>query len=269
MKIPAIRGVIDRRILVNYRVEADIMASLLPSPFRPKTIHGVGMAGICLIRLKNVRPTFSPLWLGAHSENAAHRAAVEWDHQGLTRQGVYIFRRDTSSRLNALAGGRLFPGSHHHACFTVDESGDKLALDLASDDDFTRVAIRGRQSEAWPQDSVFDSLEQASAFFEAGSVGFSATKNPECFQGVELECENWHATSLDVERAESSFFDDTRLFPKGSIEFDCALLMRGIEHEWHGVPDLCCADAQAASLGQPRCVIVDNQPAATELAHNE
>jgi hypothetical protein len=28
---------------------------------------------------------------------------------------------------------------------------------------------------------------------------------------------------------------------KGSIEFDCALLMRGIDHEWHGKADLCFA----------------------------
>jgi hypothetical protein len=36
------------------------------------------------------------------------------------------------------------------------------------------------------------------------------------------------------------------LFPKASIEFDCALLMRGIEHEWHGKADLCCAASGSA-----------------------
>ena len=36
------------------------------------------------------------------------------------------------------------------------------------------------------------------------------------------------------------------LFPRGSIEFDCALLMRGIEHEWHGKGDLCCQTPAAA-----------------------
>jgi hypothetical protein len=45
---------------------------------------------------------------------------------------------------------------------------------------------------------------------------------------------------LEVERVRSSFFDDKSLFPEGSIEFDCALLMRNIEHEWHGKGDLCC-----------------------------
>ena len=60
MKIPVVRGVIDRRILVNYRIEPGILAPLLPAPFRPKVIRGVGMVGICLIRLKGVRPSFLP-----------------------------------------------------------------------------------------------------------------------------------------------------------------------------------------------------------------
>jgi hypothetical protein len=34
---------------------------------------------------------------------------------------------------------------------------------------------------------------------------------------------------------ESSFFDDRNRFPAGSIEFDSALLMRGIKHEWRAL----------------------------------
>ena len=77
MRIPIIRGVIDRRILVNYRVDPVVLAPLLPAPFRPRLIHGAGMAGICLIRLRGIRPLFLPSWLGISSENAAHRTAVD------------------------------------------------------------------------------------------------------------------------------------------------------------------------------------------------
>src|SRR5438132_3356623 len=101
MRIPLIRGVIDRRILVNYRVAPDVLARQLPAPFRPRLVHGFAMVGICLIRLREVRPAFVPAWLGIHSENAAHRVAVEWDQDGAVREGVYIRRRDTSSRFNA------------------------------------------------------------------------------------------------------------------------------------------------------------------------
>jgi hypothetical protein len=90
MRIPVIRGVIDRRILVNYRVAPDVLAPLLPPSFRPKLHGGYGMVGICLIRLRGMRPKFLPPWLGMSSENAAHRTAVEWDEAGHVRDGVYV-----------------------------------------------------------------------------------------------------------------------------------------------------------------------------------
>jgi hypothetical protein len=250
MQIPVIRGVIDRRLLVNYRVDPDVLAPLLPAPFRPKLIRGYGMVGICLIRLKRVRPTFLPAWLGISSENAAHRTAVEWDDGGTVREGVYVRRRDTSSRLNALAGGRLFPGIHHHATFTVAETAERFDVAIRSDDGVTSLSVRGRRADALPASSVFRSLEEASAFFRAGSQGYSATPDPSRFQGLELRCHNWEVEPLAVEEVRSSFFDDEALFPRGSIAFDCALLMRGIEHEWHGKPDLCCA-AEARGVREP------------------
>ncbi len=64
MQIPVIRGLIDRRILVNFRVDADVLARLVPAPFRPKLVNGAGMAGVCLIRLKGIRPRFLPSFLG-------------------------------------------------------------------------------------------------------------------------------------------------------------------------------------------------------------
>ncbi len=240
MRIPVIRGIIDRRILVNYRVDPAVLAPLLPAPFRPKTIHGVGMVGICLIRLKKVRPSIFPTWLGISSENAAHRTAAEWDEAGTVREGVYVRRRDTNSRLNSWAGGRLFPGIHYHAQFTVEETADKYHVALRSDDGVTSMSVLSRRADKLPRSSVFHSLEESSKFFQAGSLGYSATPDPSRFQGLELRCRNWGVEPLEVEDVRSSFFDDESFFPKGSIEFDCALLMRGIEHEWHGRSDLCC-----------------------------
>ena len=36
MRLPTIRGVIDRRILVNFRVTPKVLENFLPSPFRPQ-----------------------------------------------------------------------------------------------------------------------------------------------------------------------------------------------------------------------------------------
>lgn len=233
MQIPVIRGLIDRRILVNFRVDADVLARFLPAPFRPKLVNGVGMAGVCLIRLKHIRPRFMPYFVGISSENAAHRIAVEWDQDGVTKEGVFIPRRDTSSRLNALLGGRLFPGLHHHAHFQVHEENDRYLIELDSDDRHTHLLVAGHVAKELPATAVFGSLQEASHFFERRPLGYSVTAKANHFDGLELRSFNWQVQPLDVDKVESSYFENRELFPTGSVEFDCALLMRGIEHEWH------------------------------------
>lgn len=198
------------------------------------------MAGVCLIHLKAIRPVWlGPPW-GIASENAAHRFAVEWDADGQTRQGVFIPRRDTSSRLNALVGGRLFPGEHHHARFETQETGSCVNVAMRSDDGRSSISVEAREASDFPESSVFSSLEEASAFFEDGSLGYSATKNPGRFDGLELRCGSWSVQPLAVGQLRSSFFDDLDTFPEGTATFDHALLMRGIDHEWHGRTPLCC-----------------------------
>lgn len=241
MQIPVIRGLIERRILVNYRVDAAVLAGMLPAPFRPKLVNSVGMAGVCLIRLKDIRPRFFPSFLGISSENAAHRIAVEWDQNGQIKEGVFIPRRDTSSRLNTLAGGRLFPGVHHHAGFQVQEHDDRYRIELNSDDRQTHLLVEGHVAEELPSTSIFGSLTEASDFFQKGSLGYSVTAKPDQFDGLELRSFNWQLQPLAVGKVKSSFFEDRALFPADSVEFDCALLMRGIEHEWHGRGQLCAA----------------------------
>jgi hypothetical protein len=239
MQIPVIRGLIDRRILVNFRVDPLVLARLLPAPFRPKLVKGCGVAGVCLIRLKGIRPRFVPSFLGISSENADHRIAVEWDQDGATKEGVFIPRRDTSSRLNTLVGGRLFPGEHNHAAFRIAEGDDRYRVELTSDDRVAHLLVEGHVAQELPKASIFRSVKEASDFFERGSLGYSVTSWPGRFDGLELHSFAWRVEPLAVDKVQSSFFEDQELFPRGSVELDCALLMRGIEHEWHGRGRLC------------------------------
>lgn len=95
MRLPIVHGVIRRRILVNFRVDAGVMQAQIPSRFRPK-LHQEH-AIICLIRLESIRPRQVPESLGLPSENAAHRIAVRWQADGVEREGVFIPRRDTGN----------------------------------------------------------------------------------------------------------------------------------------------------------------------------
>ena len=240
MRIPTIKGVIDRRVLVNFRVEPEILSRICPAPFSPQVVNGFGVAGICLIRLKQIRPKALPAFLGIASENAAHRIAVQWDTDQGTQTGVYIPRRDTSSLLNSFAGGRIFPGVHSRARFKVSESENDYHVAMSSVDGSAHVSVTATVAKELPENSIFDSLGQCSQFFEDGSLGYSPAATPKQFDGLELRAFNWQVQPLAVSSVSSSFFDDPETFPDGSVTFDNALLMRNINHQWHSRETVCC-----------------------------
>lgn len=232
LKLLAITGIIRRRLLVNYRVDPERIAGILPEGFRPKLHEGHAIAGICLIRLEEIRPKSFPAWAGITSENAAHRIAVLWEENGETREGVFIPRRDTSSMANHLAGGRVFPGEHHRADFKVRDVEGEISMRIRSRDEGMSLELEAKESTSFPPGSCFASLDQSSAFFEPGSIGYSVTKDCSRLDGIRLETHRWRVTPLEVKLVASSFFDDPALFPTGTAVFDHALIMRDIPHDW-------------------------------------
>lgn len=240
MKIPILSGIIRRRILLNYRVSPDVAATHLPSNFRPKLIRDHAIAGICLIRLEQVRPKGLPAFIGISSENAAHRFAVEWTNaDGSTSEGVFVPRRDTDSTLNSLAGGRIFPGVHHHSTFTVNDQAPHLSIHVQSSDSrHPLIEIEAQETQTFPTDSIFNSLQESSAFFENGCIGYSSRPDGCILDGLQLKIDSWQVSPLAIIKATSTYFDNPALFPPNSIHFDHALIMRGLPHEWHSQPSM-------------------------------
>jgi hypothetical protein len=238
MRFPDVHGVIRRRLLVNFRIDPAVAQAQLPEPFRPKLRAGYAVGGICLIRLEAIRPRLIPRALGLSSENAAHRFAVTWSDATGAHEGVYIPRRDSSSLLNHLAGGRVFPGEHHRAHFEVMDRQNHVRIRMSSADGSLSLEVAGRVAAELPRGSVFQSTDEASAFFESGSLGYSATSDRTRLDGIELRTHTWKVEPLEVEAVASTYFADETRFPPGSVHFDCALIMRDIEHEWHSASDM-------------------------------
>ncbi|MFE9045524.1 DUF2071 domain-containing protein [Streptomyces sp. NPDC007818] len=229
-------SVIERRLLVNYRVAPEAAARLLPQPLRPQLVQGHAVAGICLLRLGSVRPVWAPQAFGLRSENAAHRIAVEWDGPDGVETGVYIPRRDTASRLNVWAGGRVFPGEHGRAGFEVHETPGQVRVAFATCDGDIRVDVTVEPADELRGSELFADLAEASRFFQNGARGYSATGSGRHLDGMELHTDAWHVEAGRVRSAASSFFDDPERFPPGSATLDCALIMRDVPADWRPLP---------------------------------
>lgn len=238
-----IQGTIDRRLLVNFSADPEVVQKLLPKPFRPQVVRGRAVVGICLIRFSGLRPQCFPF--GIRSENAAHRIAVEWAGAKGVECGVYIVRRDTSSWLKTFLGGWMFAGVYHRADFCFVEEGSRYEVAFESRDSSARVRVSGdvwgdtptnggAGADRWPRSSVFSSLEEASQFFKNGSTGFSpgGDGTPE---GMRLVTDHWNVNLFEAQTVQSSFFEDEKKFPKGTLQYDHTLIMRHIPHYWEKV----------------------------------
>ncbi|MFD5202634.1 DUF2071 domain-containing protein [Streptomyces sp. NPDC058375] len=230
---PRLSSVIERRLLVNYRVDPYVAAALLPAPLRPQLVRGQAVAGICLLRIGGVRPAWAPAATGRTSENAAHRISVEWDGPDGVERGVYIPRRDTASRLNAFAGGRIYPGEHGRADFTVREDPDAVRVAFATRDGEVAVDATVEPAGELHGSGLFTDLAEASEFFRLGSRGLS----PRAGDGthlvvLELSTDAWKVTAGRPRSVRSSFFEDSDRFPPGSAVLDSALVMRDVPADW-------------------------------------
>ncbi|KQR39486.1 DUF2071 domain-containing protein [Microbacterium sp. Leaf159] len=217
-----VRAQLRRRLLISYRVDPAVAATLLPDGFRPQIVGGSALAGVCVLGLESIRPSWVDRQWGLRSENAAHRIAVEWDAPEGVEQGVFIFERHSSAWHPVLFGGRMFPGVHRRARFRIRESGDRYALTMQAgahslDAD---VEVGGEWTSG-----VFASVDEASDFYRAGRVGWSLGHDGRTVEPVALSTEEWKIEGAQLHRLRSSFFD---ALPQGSAVFDSVVVMRDL-----------------------------------------
>lgn len=221
-----IRGVMRRRLLLSYRVDPAIAREIVPAPFRPQLVRGSAVGGVCMIALSEVRPGWMRPALGVSTENAAHRFAVEWDEGDRVRRGVYVTERHSSALIPVIGGGRLFPGVQRRARFDVDESATRFQVRMTATD--AQVSADIELTEHWDS-ALFPTVQDASAFYRAGAIGWSPTRNGRGAEALELTSTEWSVNAGQVNAVQSSFFD---ALPPGAATFDSALVMRDIPLVW-------------------------------------
>lgn len=236
---------IQRRLLISYRIDPGRAAELVPQPFRPQLINGYAVGGVCLIRMSALRPARVPQAAGLTTENLAHRFAVEWDDEHGSHTGVYIPRRDTSSRITAVFGAGIFPGAYHLARFTVTESPDMIRISVRSRDRAVSLSVAAQPATALDS-SLFASLDEATTFFRHGALGFSPSAADGCLDSVHLHSANWDARPMTISALTSSIFDNAATFPMRTCELDSAMIMTNISARWTAEPTSILATSLAA-----------------------
>lgn len=230
-----VTGIIDHRILLNFRIDPEVMNRNLPDEFTPKVVNGFAIGGICQVSLSKMRAKGLPSIVGMRSHNAAHRIAVN-SSQG---EGVFVTRRDTNSWLNTMSGRRLFPGVYSKANFDVLVSGDLYSVRIENKEKGVIMSICAEVAPELQDGSIFHTTEDVSDFFKTGNIGWSSREESSQFDAIELETTEWRMEPLKVRESFSASFSDTSRFPQDSVQFDSAMIMRNLQHSWVSRDNLC------------------------------
>jgi len=67
------------------------------------------------------------------------------------------------------------------------------------------VVVEAHIASHLPENSIFASLEEASAYFEQGSLGYSVTREVGRLDSLELRCLNWKVEPLQVNKGGVKF----------------------------------------------------------------
>ncbi|MBR7836637.1 DUF2071 domain-containing protein [Actinospica durhamensis] len=264
MSRSAIASLIERRLLVNFRLDPEAAARILPAGTRPLLRRGHAVGGICLIRLAGMRrtggtgtalPSLADLAgrFGLRSEIAVHRIATVWDGPDGQESGVYIPRRDTDSRLTTLTAGLFLPGEHHLARFEVQEWPDRVRIGFRSADETTHARIEAQAADRLRGSALFADLDEAARFLREAPDGYAAlpdaawdgpdaggqsgSGNPggpeesgsERGEQPRREIRAFSVRPAALIEVSSSYFEDPERFPPGTAEPDSALLVRDLE----------------------------------------
>lgn len=255
MRAPQLTGRIERRILVDHLVSPELAQGLVPDGVDLRLVDGRAVVGMCLIHLSGLRPRHLPLWTGTSVEAVAHRISV-WGPADQGRVGgVFVPRRDTTSRAAAAVGGRLFPGVHGLALIDVHEDGDRFAISATTADGATidvavhrppapgvcvaepLTAAPARTPQAAvdgpePDQAAAARADALSALHRSELLAWSPDPSGRGLEVVEMRCHRWSTSSLVVERASSSWLRGLPGMGGGALASPSALLMEELDVSW-------------------------------------
>jgi len=218
--LPHLRRRIERRCLALYRADPAAVARHLPDGTEPTTVQGYALVAACFTRLARPEPIWLPHALSGGRDELAY---VFLTSTGGSRAAWTPFRR-SSSRIRTRWPGRAAGCELRHSFFELDESAGGVELRVTSKDGedlYLRAESAGGHDLLG---SLFPSAREAEAFLDACRAdlvpGGGELADPE---EAETAGGRWAVDALTVFELRCRAFDDSELFPHGTIRPDCAL----------------------------------------------
>lgn len=242
-----VRNRLDRVVILVYRIPPRIATQVLPPAKAAQHLHGWALGSVVLTHYRDrTLPLLRGKRMGTHW--AVHYINTTTSaHQ--RRGGIFVLRRDTSSRLDTWFD-RFPPHCRpHHAVFCDSSQASRIDMRAVSDDRQFRIMMSGRLVPHVAESSVFVNADHAGAVLQEGLVRLGITCpsncNPARRAGPARGRRRCRLVPISVDRVASSLFDGDGLPNGEAAEFDSAFWTQSLELGWNAQLQVCCNGAPA------------------------
>lgn len=241
MLVQSFSGVCQRRISLNWCIDPELARRVLPDLFRPALFDGKCIVGIDILKLVEMRPLGFPALINVSMQNATPRIAVEWEEGGGTVTGTYVPFRWSATQLNkVLSSARLFPAKFEHAYFQFEETSGQFRVSVIAGK--YELHFEASETDNVEVKSILGSFQEVSNFHRDAKISYTPASETGTFDGLYLKTPAWRSMPLNMKSLSFNYVE--KLFP--GAEFDSALLMRNVKHEWHYIGSMHDLSKQSA-----------------------
>ena len=224
---------------INYRVQPDALAALLPAPLEPEIHKGRGWVQVLVSSLRDLRPPGLPALFGTCFYQVSYRAAVRYrDAGGTSRRGGYFVRSETNHPVMRAVGNALAEFKFHDfgaADVVMLRDGDRLTVGVDPEPAFPDgrlvTVVDTRHRTAPPPGSSWSSLaELHDPLVECyDALGVDAEQGH--LYILTIDRDPWNARFVEPQSVYSEYFD-TGPLGQGAAEMDSVLHLEECRYRW-------------------------------------
>jgi hypothetical protein len=229
----SITAVLEERLLFNFRVAPEMLASLLPVPWlQPQIINGASVLSFCILHLKNV--TVWPLpgnIVGWKTISCAYRAGVIDSSSGSDVPAVWIVDRLSDLPIIAMLSPFLLYDTFPTIRSLIKHNANQIHIEMDYPDcqPLFKAELTPTAGSVF-RSKIFGSMNEFSSFIHTGITSYAASIFGDALTKVDLIKEDPvyipHDASVDF-----SWLDST--WKSANLELDSALRAHGGNYRWN------------------------------------
>lgn len=234
MYIPrSVTAVLEERLLFNFRVAPEKLATQLPVPWlKPLIVNGVSVLSFCILHLKEV--TVWPLpgsIIGWKTISCAYRCGVSDSSGGQPQPAVWIVDRLSDLPIIAKLSPWLLCDTLPTIRPRIKHSGDQIAveIDFPDSEKFFKAELQPAPNGEF-HSKAFANMAEFSNFIHTGVTSYAASIYGDALTKIDLIKEDpvYQPYSAKVD---FSWLDST--WRNANLELDSVLRAHGGTYRWN------------------------------------